>query len=366
MFSSLVVSRNNSKKKEVYVPKIRNPDAFFVMPAEEQPHEGTWLQWPHDYGWDTNHVERYEKSWVAMTKALHTGEMVHIIVYNDKEHERVQQLLLQVKEGLDMSQIDFHAFATDDVWVRDNGPIFVFAKGEGKDQHQLCVSNWIFNAWGQKSENYYDNYIPLKVGHALNLPIIDVPMVLEGGSVEVDGRGTLMAKRSSILNSNRNEGWKQADAEAYFTQYLGVTKFIWLDGKKGGDITDDHIDGTARFANGDTIVTYYKEDFETPKEYKILQNAVDVNGEPYKMIHLPCTKRKVKAAGDYGIYINFYVGNEVVLAPSFDDPNDQVAADKLQRLYPDRKVISIPMAEVYADGGMCHCVTQQQPKELSR
>ena len=355
MFSSL---GSRKKKNASAVPRIRDPDAFFVMPEEEHPHEGTWLQWPHDYGWDPHHVKRYEASWVAMVKALHTGEKVHIIIYNDKEQERVHNLLNN-KEGLEMSQIDFHVFPTDDVWVRDNGPIFVF----DKDDDQLCVSNWLFNAWGGKSEDYYDNYIPLKVGHALELPVIDIPMVHEGGSVEVDGRGTLLAKKSSILNSNRNKGWTQKDAEAYFRQYLGVTNFIWLDGKKGGDITDDHIDGTARFANGDTIVTYYKEDFETPKEYKILQAAVNADGKPYKMVHLPCTKRKVEAAGDYGIYINFYVGNEVVLVPSFNDPNDTVAADKLQRLYPDRKVVSIPMAEVYVDGGMLHCVTQQQPEE---
>jgi len=325
------------------------------MPNEEYPHEGTWLQWPHNYGWDSRHIQRYERSWVAMTQALYQGERVHIIVFNEQEQERVHALL--ALEGVDMTQISFHVFSTDDVWVRDNGPIFVF----NKDDDQLCVTNWLFNAWGGKSECYYDNYVPLKVGHALGLPVLDVPMVLEGGSIEVDGRGTLMAKESSILNQNRNPGWTRSDAEGFFRHYLGVTNFVWLPGRKGGDVTDDHIDGTARFANGDTIVTFYKEDFESPKEYNLLVSALDVNGEPYKIVHLPCTKNKVKVAADYGIYTNFYVGNKVVLVPSFDDPNDKKAADKLQQVYPDREVVSIPMAEVYKDGGMVHCVTQQQP-----
>lgn len=343
------------KKKKSYIPPIPREHPVLTMPPEECRHEGTWLQWPHDYGWDEHHVQRYEASWVAMTQALHTGERVHIVVCNDEERARIQALL-QHQHKLDMSQIDFYVFPTNDVWARDSGPIFVF------DQNNvLFITNWLFNGWGEKAEDYYDNYIPLKVGHAIDVAVIDVPMVHEGGSVEVDGRGTMMAKKSSILNSNRNEGWTQQDAERYFRQYLGVTNFIWLDGKKGGDVTDDHIDGTARFANGDTIVTFYKEDFENPKEYKVLQNAVDINGDPYKILHLPCTKRKLKKVGDYGIYTNFYVGNEVVLVPSFDDPNDQVAADSLRKLYPGRKVIGIPMTEVYCDGGLVHCVTQQQP-----
>lgn len=200
-------------------------------------------------------------------------------------------------------------------------------------------------------------------------------MVLEGGSIEVDGRGTLMAKRSSILNINRNhKGWTQTDMEAYFERYLGVTNFIWLDGKKGGnDITDDHIDGTARFANENTIVTYYKEDFlDGGKEYRTLTSAVDVNNEPYRIVHLPVTSKKVKGLDDYGIYINFYIGNDVVLVPTYNDPNDQVALDVIQKLYDGknnsryRRVFGICCNELIKDGGMIHCITQQQPAAVTR
>lgn len=361
-FASLAVlaitmlSMNKSAKaNRQTIVDIRDPDSVYTMPSEEEAHEGTWIQWPHNYGWDNRHVERLEETWVQMTEALHTGERVHVVAYDEVEEDRIHSLL--DSRGVDMTQIDFYTWPTDDVWVRDNGPVFVFDK-----EDQLRITNWQFNGWGNKADHWFDSYIPLQVGNAINVPVTTVPMVNEGGSVEVDGRGTLMAKRSSILNNNRNPGWTQANAEAYFRRYLGVTNFIWLDGTKGGDITDDHIDGTARFANGDTIVTFYAFDFLRQSEYRTLKNAVDANGQYYKIVNLPVTTRKIPGIGDYGIYTNYYVGNEVVIVPAFNDPNDAVAAATLQDVYPDRRVVSIDMVELYKDGGMVHCVTQQQPK----
>ena len=325
----------------------------YTMPAEETLHEGTWLQWPHDYGWDRNHVSRYESSWVEMIRALHTGEKVHLVLYNQAEKDRVESLL--TAEGLDMNQIDFFIWPTDDVWVRDNGPVFVFdATGN------LALTDWRFNGWGNKSEYTNCDAIPAKVSEALNIPRVQVNMVNEGGSVEVDGNGTLMAKRSSILNENRNPGWTQANAEAYFSQYLGVTHFIWLEGVKGQDITDDHIDGTARFANGNTLLTFYPQDAD-PDEYQILSTAVNAQGDPYQIVHLPLTQNNVPGTGEKGIYTNFYVGNTVVLVPIYNDPSDAEALATLQGLYPNRTVVGIESAELSADGGMVHCVTQQQP-----
>jgi agmatine deiminase len=335
------------------VPPIPDPDRRFVMPAEEEPHEGTWLQWPHDYE-GRQLVKRYEESWIQMTKALHTGERVHIIVYNGAERERVSNVLEE--RGVQMSEIDFYEWKTNDVWIRDNGPIFVY-----DENNVLTVTNWYFNGWGEKYPYEKSNRIPKFVARDLDLPVVSVKMVHEGGSVEVDGNGTLMAKRSSILNKNRNKGWTQEDAEAYFTHYLGVHNFIWLDGQKGLDITDDHIDGTARFAHNNTIVTFYRKDFLVREEYDILTNAVSARGEKYNIVHLPITTRKI-VNREYGYYVNYYVGNKVVLVPSFDDPNDDVAAETLQKLYPNRRVVKIPMAKVLKDGGLVHCVTQQQPQ----
>lgn len=344
-----------------HAPPIPDPNRIFTMPPEDGPHEGTWLQWPHDRAprrwWEKrrNLVARYERTWIDMTVALHTGEKVHIIVYDCEHRDRVERILQD--EGCDMNQIDFFEIPTDDVWCRDDGPIFVM------DEHrQLRITDWGFNGWGRRYDYELSNEVPKLVAKILGMPNTTIPMINEGGSIEVDGRGTLMAKKSSILNPNRNKGWKQSDAEAYFRRYLGVTNFIWLEGTPGLDITDDHIDGTARFAHGNSIVTFFREDFEKPREYDQLKNATDINGERYNLVHLPLTKRKC-VNRDYGFYVNYYVGNKVVLMPSFDgDPNDEVARNALQNLYPDRKVSMIPMKEVLKDGGMMHCVTQQQPQ----
>ncbi|KAL3937715.1 MAG: hypothetical protein SGARI_002010, partial [Bacillariaceae sp.] len=336
-------------------PAIPDPERRnFFMPGEEEPHEGTWLQWPHNRttsrgrGKDKDLIKRYEPAWVQMTKALHTGEKVHLIVYDEVYRERIRQLL--EGEGCDMSQIDFYVHKTDDVWCRDNGPVFV----RDSDTDALHITDWGFNGWGNKNDYELSNAIPKLIAKDLNMPCTTIPMVNEGGSIEIDGNGTLMAKKSCILNRNRNPGWTQEDAEAYFSRYLGVTNFVWLDGTKGLDITDDHIDGTARFANGDTIVTFFRDDFEVRKEYDVLKQATNAKGEPYKMVHLPLTKKKC-VNRDYGFYINYYVGNDVVLMPSFDDPSDEEAKNTLQNVYKDRQVVMIPMKEVLKDGGMMHC-----------
>ena len=327
---------------------------IYTMPNEETEHESTWLQWPHDYGWDRHHVERYEPAWIEMTKALHTGERVSIISYNDQESRRIAGRLLE--HGVDMGKIDFYPFPTDDVWVRDNGPIFVY-----DDRNELVLEDWRFNGWGQKAAWRLSNQIPELAAQKMNIDRVVVDMVNEGGSVEIDGRGTLMAKKSSILNRNRNGRMSQAQAEEFFRIYLGVTNFIWLEGAKGLEITDDHIDGTARFANGDTIATLARDDFEDPREYDILVQAKDAEGKPYKIVHLPLTSKKVPGTKWEGVYVNFYVGNDVVLVPTFDDPNDQKALDILSNVYPTRRVVGIDATKLFKDGGMIHCVTQQQP-----
>ena len=335
------------------------------MPPEELPHEGTWLQWPHNHGYDKHHIQRYESIWVQMTSELNRGENVHIIAYDKIEKERINNILASYADDIDMNKVSFVIGKTDDVWVRDNGPIFVHDTNAPLGQ-ELSIQNWSFNGWGNKAEYKHCNDIPILVSNELNLPRIDINnMVNEGGSIELDGRGTLMAKQSSILNKNRNPGWTLDDVESYFRYYLGVRHFIWLKGIKGGDITDDHIDGTARFANGDTIVTYYPYDSDM-KEYNILKNAKDINGNNYSIVHLPVTSKKIRPLRDYGTYINYYIANEVVLVPRYNDPNDDIAIDIIQKkLYPSRRVVGVEAIELAKDGGMIHCVTQQQPTGLS-
>ena len=325
----------------------------YTMPGEDEPHEGTWLQWPHNHTYP-GHTERHDVTFVAITKALHVGERVHIIVYDQVEEQRVQALLQHAQ--VDLTQVDFYQWKTDDYWVRDNGPIFTFDKNE-----QLVVQDWGFNGWGEKAPFQHCDQIPGKVSEELGMPDLVVSMINEGGSVEIDGNGTLMAKKSSILNINRNPGLSQLAVEALFRQYLGVTNFIWLEGKAGQEITDDHIDGTARFANAHTIVTYEQEESD-PEEYQQLVQARNVSGQSYDIVHLPLTRYRLPASRDYGIYINFYIANEVVLVPNFEDPHDEIANARIQALYPNRRVVGIPAIELGIDGGGVHCVTQQQPR----
>ncbi len=328
-------------------------DAAYIMPSEESPHEGTWLQWPHNHTYP-GHTDRHDVTFIAITKALHTGERVHIIVYDQMEEQRVKTLLGAA--NIDLTQVDFYEWKTDDYWVRDNGPIFTFDENQ-----QLVVQDWGFNGWGEKTPFQHCDQIPVKVSDILNLPKVSVSMINEGGSVEIDGHGTLMAKKSSILNSNRNPGLSQSAAEAFFRQYLGVTNFIWLEGKAGQEITDDHIDGTARFANENIIVTYEEEESD-PKEYQQLVEARNADGQAYDIVELPLTRYRLPGSRDYGIYINFYVGNEVVLVPNFEDPHDEIANARIQAIFPNRRVVGIPAIELGLDGGGVHCVTQQQPQ----
>jgi agmatine deiminase len=325
------------------------------MPSEEAEHEGTWLQWPHHHTYGQDLPNSYDNIWIEMTKALHNGEMVHIVAYDETEKNRITQLLENA--NVDMSQIDFLIEKTEDVWVRDNGPIFVYDK-----DNNLTITNWEFNGWGGKHKYENDNQIPTHVSSSIGIPKVDITMVLEGGAIEVDGDGTLMATKSSILNSNRNPGLTQAQAELFFKHYLGITNFVWLEGIAGLDITDMHIDGIARFVGNHTIATVSKDfvlnfgEEVFTNDYGILETAKNANGEPYTLVELPM------AAQSEGSYLNYYIGNEVVIVPNYNEPTDAQANAIIQGLYPERQVIGIMVNDLWEDGGALHCVTQQQPK----
>lgn len=341
-------------------------DILYTMPDEADQHEGTWLQWPHHYQYGTTYRKRLDATWVVMTKALVSGEKVHIVAYNSTEKDRIQKLL--VTAGVPLQNVEFKIYATDDVWVRDNGPIYV------KDKNgQLLIEDWGFNGWGKKAYYQNCNVIPSKIGKDQNQKVIDLNSLMtnEGGAVEMDGNGTFIATKSAILNKNRNPNMTQAQAEANFTKYLGVTNFIWLDGVAGLEITDMHIDGFVKFANKNTLVTMSEDDllnWEVPaKDIDKIYLAKNKDGVAYNIVNLPLTQKNVvteygKNLGYQGSYVNYYIANKSILVPNYNDPNDVIANQIIQKLYPNRKVIGIDVRNLYANGGMVHCVTQQQPK----
>lgn len=333
----------------------------YTMPAEDLPHEGTWLTWPHPHTYGADYQTEIEHIWVQMVQALHTGERVHIIAYDKAAKSRISQLLAD--SAIDMTQVDFVIAKSDDVWTRDTGPMFVF-----DEDGQPAIADFGFDGWGEKTPYKWDNQIPLAAGKQKSLPTISIPgFVLEGGAVEVDGNGTLMAALSSVVSKNRNNGVSISQAEAYLSKYLGVRNFIWLEGVTDEDITDAHIDGTARFLNDQTILTVSEHDFATLYEsipmtdYERLKNARNAEGKPYKIIELPLTKNIVEGADCYGSYLNYYIGNQVVLVPVYEDEHDTIALRIIAELYPGREIIPIVVNDLFQYGGMLHCVTQQQP-----
>lgn len=348
--------------------------AAFFFPGEEVTHEGTWLTWPHKYagkqayyfgeeGIDGEvYAQMLEPLWIEITKALHTGETVHIIVYNEDEQARVEHILQE--NQVDLSRIDFVIMETDDVWMRDSGPIFTV-----RDGGELVVANFVFDGYGNAIEpEYYakDARIAANIAAAKGFECIDIDMVLEGGSVEVDGKGTLIAAKSSVVGTERNTEMQIEEVERYLKTYYGVSNIIWIEGLKNCDITDGHIDACVKFADENKLVTLPYDDFvwycsETEEDWQTVSNAVNAEGEPYEIVEIPLTETFYEELEDYGCYLNYYVGNEVVLVPIYGDVNDQVALDIIAGLYPTRQVVGINCLELALFGGMVHCVTQQQP-----
>ena len=335
------------------------------FPAESELHEGTWLQWPHHYQYGIKYRKNLDDTWVSITAALITSENVHIIAYNQTEKSRIEALLKS--KDISLKKINFIILKTDDVWIRDNGPIFV------KDKfNHLIIEDWGFNAWGNDAKFEKCNQIPQHIALELSLPLIELNnIILEGGSFETDGNGTLIATRSSIVHKSRNPDKTELEIEAYLMNHLGTPNIIWLDGKYGTELTDMHIDGLMKFANDSTILTMSTNDLLywglSKADINTLNSACNIDAISYNKIELPLTQFDVKntrgkSLGYKGSYCNFYIANKVILVPNYNDSNDKVANKIIQSLYPNRNVIGIDARNLYQNGGMIHCVTMQQPE----
>jgi agmatine deiminase len=299
---------------------------------------------------------------VQIIKEIHTGEEVNLFVRNEETKQKATEMFKAA--GIDLNRIHFYVFDYADVWFRDYGPVFV-----KNPHHQLAMLHWNFNSWGEKYETLLkDKQIPEIINNKMNIPCFKPGIVLEGGSIDVNGEGTLLTTEQCLLNTNRNPQLNKEQIEQYLCEYLGVSHIIWLKCGILGDDTDGHIDDLARFVNPNTIVCAYQEntddaDYEALNEnYKILLTSVDQDGKAFKIVKLPMPR----AVSDEGYqlpasYTNFYIGNEKVLVPIFNDPHDKKALEILQELFPTRKVVGIVCVDLVYGFGTLHCISQQQP-----
>jgi agmatine deiminase len=384
-----------------------NPTALprelgYRMPAEWEPHAATWLTWPRRDG--ISFPDRFDPIpayWVRMTELLSQHETVHINTFDDEQEAGITDLLARSKE-LIRERVFLHRFPAYEPWCRDHGPIFVTRSpitpgapglrnlpsspptgregwGEGglsraatavDIRDTLAVVDWGYNAWGGKYPPFdLDDAVPQHVARLLGVPLFQPGIVLEGGSIDVNGRGTLLTTEACLLNPNRNPHLSRESIEQYLRDYLSVTKILWLDNGIAGDDTDGHIDDLARFVGPSTVVTAVEDD-PADENYKSLQenlrrlrSMTDQDGRPLRIVTLPMPRPVYyKDQRLPACYANFYIANGIVLVPTFEDSTDTHALTTLQQLFSDRRVVGIPSLDLIWGLGAFHCVTQQQPK----
>jgi len=338
----------------------------FRMPAEWHLHSATWLTWPKDPETWPDRVELAQEIFLKMMAALTPYERVNLLV-DDETIEREVRLRCKFESA---ANIVFHHLPTLDSWIRDYGPNFLIS-----DQGDLAFNDWRFNAWGDKYEELkQDDRIPKLLEPVIGARRFEPDIVMEGGSIEVNGSGCVLTTEQCLLNPNRNPHLSRGEIEQYLKDYLGVEMVLWLGEGIVGDDTDGHIDDIARFVEPNVIVTVVEED-PTDANYKLLQDNLerlkaitDVDGRAFDIVTLPMPGIVGGASTDKrhldrlpASYANFYIGNRVVLAPVFGHENDERAIAILQSLFPTRRVVPINCEPLVWGMGTIHCLTQQQP-----
>ena len=341
----------------------------YRMPAEWEPHEATWIAWPHNKEDWPGKFGPVPWIYADIVRCLVPGERVEILV-NNAAAEAEARSMLQLT-GVQLANVRFHLWPTDRVWLRDSGPIFV----RDAETRSLLVTDWRFNAWAKYENWQRDDQIPANVAELLQMqrhePMIrGQRVVLEGGSIDTNGAGVLLTTEECLLSAEqqRNPGVSREELEECFAEFLGIEKTIWLGKGIVGDDTHGHVDDIARFAAPNIIVTAMEQNPQDENYAALNDNlarlraARNLAGEPFEIVTLPMPApvifedQRLPAS-----YANFYIANQAVLVPVFSDPKDRVALNTLQSLFPDREVIGIPCRDFIWGLGALHCMTQQQP-----
>jgi agmatine deiminase len=338
----------------------------YRMPAEWAPHRGTWLSWPHKEASWPGKFGSVPGVFAALVRTLADREEVHINVAGPGMEASVRSLLTDA--GADTGTVFFHHFPTNDAWCRDHGPIFLEREVNGR--REQAIVDWGYNAWGGKYPPWdLDDVIPTRIAGELGLPVFAPGIVMEGGSIDVNGRGTLLTTEACLLNPNRNPHLSRREIERYLANYLGVTHILWLGDGIEGDDTDGHVDDLTRFVDPTTVVTVVEHDPDDAnfgplqENLERLSRMTDQDGHALRIETLPMPPalyydgQRLPAS-----YANFYIGNHVVLVPGYDAEGDAAACTTLQRLFPDRRMVVIDCADLVWGLGAFHCVTQQWPE----
>lgn len=356
----------SSQSRSILDNKQATPRSLgYSMPAEWAAHSGTWISWPDNLETWPTQLESVRDVWIQMIALLAPHERVYVLVNDERSERQIRARLKIARAATD--NVTLLKIPTIDVWMRDYGPTFVTRSAP---ENPLAFNDWIFNGWGRKYPSYeLDERVARELASFLKVPVFKHEIVLEGGSIEVNGAGACLTTEQCLLNPNRNPQLTRAEIDLFLKDSLGVRHVIWLGEGIVGDDTDGHIDDIARFIDPRIVACVVEtnsrdENYRFLQEnYERLQNAVDQNGAKLSVVKLPCPKpvydRGTRLPASYA---NFYIANEVVLVPIFDDARDVEALGVLQELFPNRKVHGLRCSDVVAGLGAIHCVTQQQPQ----
>jgi agmatine deiminase len=342
----------------------------YRMPAEWEPHQATWVSWPHKEASWPGKLEAVFPVFSRMVAALVRSETVHINVCDEEMEQRARSFLRQAGA---LGDIRFHRFPTNDAWCRDYGAIFV-RRSRSSDASEgnsvLAATDWGYNAWGDKYPPYdLDNQIPARMAEVLGVPRFAADMILEGGSIDVNGAGVLLTSEACLLNPNRNPRLNRSEIEQRLRDYLGADQILWLGQGIVGDDTDGHVDDLARFVGPDTIVTVVEDD-PADENCRVLQDNLKrlrnfrcPAGRPFRIVELPMPQPVIWEGQRLpASYVNFYVANTVVLLPTYKDSHDRVAQERLAGLFPGRAIVGIDCTDLIWGLGAFHCLTQQVPR----
>ena len=325
----------------------------YRLPAEWEPHAATWLAWPHNRETWPGMFDRIPSVWAELVRLICRFEPVHVLAAG----EAMAQAEAMVGR---LPEVTLHDVPTNDAWIRDHGPTFLAGRSD-----RPALVDWKYNAWGGKYPPFdLDDRVPMRVAQATGRRRFRPNMVLEGGAIDTNGRGTLLAAEDSLIDVNRNPGMARDEAERYLADFLGARRVIWLKGSICGDDTDGHVDQLARFVGPTTVVTAFEQNAEDENyaplraSYERLKKAIDQDGAPIELVTLPMPQ-PIRFEGERlpASYVNFYVANGLVVVPQFDDPADREAIRVLAQAFPDREVRGLPAVDLACGLGAYHCIT---------